>query len=366
MGAGGFAWSFANFRVASQLFGSTGRRKLKNWTWITTDLKTSTDAWKRKFESMHEAGVDAVIPEIFDSHFAYYGSRHLPVKAEWLEQLIPLAMAEGLEIHAWMWSMPCNIEEVRQKHPEWFAVNGRGESAADKPAYVDYYRFLCPFHPEVQQFLQTRVSELARYGELNGIHLDYIRFPDVILAEALQPKYGIVQDREYPQYDYCYCELCRREFKANTGQDPLKIKDPGANTEWRQFRYDRITNLVNGKLVPIARADGKMISAAVFPNWEHVRQQWPVWHLDAVLPMLYHGFYNKDIQWIQEQTAKGVKSLASRIPLYSGLFIPDLNPESLGRAVDASIAGGAAGISLFSASAMTDAHWKSFRQKAKA
>ncbi len=364
-GVGCCVWSLGNFWKKGLILGSPPDRKLKNWTWITTDLNTSVDEWKRKLASMHEAGINAIIPEIFDSRFAYYGSKHLPVKAEWLEQLIPLAKAEGLEIHAWMWSMPCNIEEVRQKHPDWFAVNGKGESAADKPAYVDYYKFLCPSRPEVQHFLETRVSELAEYDDLNGIHLDYIRFPDVILAEALQPKYGIVQDKEYPQYDYCYCEICRREFRAKTGQDPLKIKDPSSNKEWRQFRYDRITNLVNGKLVPIARAHKKMITAAVFPNWEHVRQQWPVWNLDAVLPMLYHGFYKKDISWIEEQTAKGVKSLSSRIPLYSGLFIPDLNPEPLGRAVDASIAGGAGGTSLFSANAMTNAHWEIFRQKAK-
>jgi uncharacterized lipoprotein YddW (UPF0748 family) len=365
LGACGLVWSVRNTLEPISLLGNDTERKRKNWTWITTDLKTPADERKRQFARMREAGIEAVLPEIYDSRFAYYASSHLPVKMEWLEQLIPLAKAEGLEIHAWMWSMPCNIEDIRRKHHDWFCVNSKGESAADKPAYVDYYKFLCPSRPEVQQFLQTTVAELVKYQGLDGIHLDYIRFPDVILAEALQPKYGIVQDREYPQYDYCYCEVCRREFKSKTGLDPLQLKDPSTNQEWRQFRYDRITELVNNKLVPIAYNNKKMITAAVFPNWENVRQQWPVWQVDAVLPMLYHSFYGKDIGWIREQTQKGVKSLSLRIPLYSGLFVPELSPEALSRAIDASLEGGASGVSLFAAGAMTDAQWERFREKAR-
>src|SRR5262249_11372215 len=162
--------------------------------------------------------------------------------------------------------------------------------------------------------------------------------------EALQPKYGIVQDREYPEYDYCYCQVCCRDFKTQTGVDPLKLEDPSTNKEWRQFRHDRITHIVNNKLVPIARKHRKMMTAAVFPNWEMVRQQWPAWNLDAVLPMLYHGFYKKDIGWIREQTQKGIKSLPKHIPLYSGLFIPQLSPEALSKAMAASFEGGANGV----------------------
>jgi uncharacterized lipoprotein YddW (UPF0748 family) len=334
--------------------------KPKHWAWITTDLKTSLDEWKQKFSKMRRAGIQAILPEIYNSRKSYYASRHLPNGGQWLEQILPLAKAEGIEVHAWMWSMPCNVAEIVEKHPDWFAVNGLGESAATKPAYVNYYKFMCPSHPEVREFVRTTVSELAQMEALTGIHLDYIRYPDVILAEALQPKYHIVQDKEYPQYDYCYCERCREEFKKRNGIDPLKMNDPSANEEWRNFRYERITRLVNEDLIPVAHQAKKQITAAVFPNWENVRQQWPVWKLDAVLPMLYHRYYQKDIPWIQEQVSKGVKSLSNRIPLYSGLFVPSLNPDELAQAVEASMKGGASGVSLFNAGSMTDAHWERF------
>ena len=334
----------------------------KNWTWITTDLKTTDDEWKRKFAQWRESGVDAVLPEVFGSRAAFYASTHLPVAGEWLERILPIAKSEGLEVHAWMWTMPCNIEDVQKNHPDWFNVSRNGVSSLEKPPYVPYYKFLCPSRPDVHEFLQKRVSELAQYDELDGIHLDYIRHPDVILAAELQPRYGIVQDREYPEYDYCYCEVCRRDFKQKSGIDPLELEDPSAWEEWRQFRYDLITNIVNTKLVPIGRKHNKAMTAAVFPNWEHVRQEWRAWNLDGVLPMLYHSFYGEDITWIGEQVERGIGSLKKRIPLYSGLFVPRLTPDDLSGAISASFRGGASGISLFSAGAMSDEHWERFRE----
>lgn len=337
----------------------------KYWTWVTTDVAPSADAWRKRFEVMHRAGIDAILPEVYNSSEAFYESKHLPVEDAWLEKILPLAKAEGLEVHAWIWTMPCNVGEVRKRHPEWFCVNRSGESAAEKPAYVEDYRFLCPSRPEVHEFIRTTVTELCQYDALDGIHLDYVRYPDVILPEALQPKYGIKQDREYPQYDYCYCDVCRNDFEKETGLDILKLDDPVLSVPWKQFRYDRITRLVNDTLMPVVHTHKKMLTAAVFPNWDMVRQEWPAWKLDAALPMLYHSLYGEGIEWIREKTEKGVKSLAGRLPLYSGLLLFRMSPEELAKAIAASLEGGAKGVVLFPAQAMTEAHWKSFSQAIK-
>jgi uncharacterized lipoprotein YddW (UPF0748 family) len=333
----------------------------KHWAWLATDHLSSPDSMKRQFGLMRQSGIDAILPEIYDGERAYYRSRHLPVEEAWLETLLPAARAEGLEVHAWMWSMPCNIEEVRTRHPEWFVVNRKGESAAEKPAYVDYYKFLCPSHAGVHEFLAATVTELCQYRDLHGIHLDYIRYPDVILPEALQPKYGLIQDREHPEFDYCYCDACRHDFKEHTGTDPMTLADPSANAPWRQFRYDRMTHLVNNTLIPIARAHRKVITAAVFPGWDMVRQEWPAWKLDAVMPMLYHTLYRKGVDWIREETEKGVRSLQGRAPLYSGILIFRLAEKELAEALEACLEGGANGIVLFEGGAMSEAAWRVFR-----
>jgi len=341
------------------------KRRRKEWTWISTETKTSEDEWKKRFSKMKGAGIDAVLPEIYNSRRAFYGSKHLPVGEPWLEQILPLAKAEGLEVHAWMWTMPCNIPDVVEKHPDWFVVNRLGESSAVKPAYVNYYKFLCPSRSEVWEFIQETVKELSQYSELDGIHLDYIRYPEVILPVGLQRRYNIIQDREYPQYDYCYCDVCQHDFEKETGKNPMKLDDPSADISWRKFRYDRITHIVDDILIPVARKQGKKITAAVFPNWENVRQRWFGWNLDGAMPMLYAGFYNEGIDWIKEQTSEEVKALGGRAPVYSGLSVAQLAGNELSKAMDASYDGGADGVSLFNVQAMTADQWEIFKKAVK-
>jgi len=335
-------------------------RNLKHWTWFGADLDRSDDDWSRLFDRMRKAGIDAVLPEVAGNSSAAYASDILPVRGEWLGQILPLALAADLEVHAWMHIMPCNVPEIYQNHPEWYGVNGKGESTADKPPYVDYYRFLCPSRPEVQEFIAERIREVAAFDGLTSVHLDYIRFPDVILASSLQPKYNLVQDREYPEYDYCYCDVCRGMFRDQHGLDPLELDDPSLNADWRQFRCDRITHIVKEVARSVARAAGKQLTAAVFPNWKHVRQEWHTWDLDAALPMLYHSFYEEGLDWIGACCRAEVERLPATVPLYSGIFIPALTPEDLAPAVHASLDGGAAGVSLFAAGSMSDEHWEAF------
>ena len=144
------------------------------------------------------------------------------------------------------------------------------------------------------------------------------------------------------------------------GADPMELEDPSADRNWRQYRYGLITHIVNDELVPVGRKRGKAMTAAVFPNWEQVRQQWSAWNLDAVLPMLYHSFYEEDLEWIGREVKKGIESLKKRIPLYSGLYIPAIRPDELAEAIAVSMANGAGGVSLFSDGAMDEDHWEAF------
>ena len=337
---------------------------LKNWAWIPINAEKSADDWKRTFALLRQAGIQAILPEIYNGKEAYYPSRHLPVKTDLLGKILPLARAEGMEVHAWMWAMPCMIEEIIRQHPDWYNVNARGEAAWDKPAYVDYYKFLDPGRPEVREWIQQTVKELADIAELSGIHLDYIRHPDAILPHALWSKYNIVQDKVYPQYDYGYSDYDRGRFKKKYGIDPLNIADPEHDKRWLQFRWNMVTDLVNDYLVPAAHAKNKAITAAVFPGpmlaRQMVKQDWGRWKLDAFLPMLYNEFYEAGSEWIRNQTREGVSAVKKH--LYSGLFIYNMDENAFAKAVEAALAGGAAGIAIFSAEALDDSKAKALRR----
>lgn len=363
MGAMALASGVSSNRDASA--GPTPKPKaLKNWVWITINTRRSTDDWKRSFALIRESGIQAIVPEIYDGQNAYFASQRLPVKTDLLGTILPLARAADLEVHAWMWCMPCMIESIIKGHPDWYNVNAKGESAVDKPAYVSYYKFLDPGRPEVREWVQGTVKELAGIAELKGVHLDYIRHPDAILPSGLWKKYNIVQDKVYPPYDYGYSEYERKLFQKKYGIDPIEIRDPTNHKQWMRFRWDMVTGLVNGYLVPAAHAKKKMITAAVFPGptlaRQMVRQDWGRWKLDAFLPMLYHTFYQAGPDWVREQTREGVSTVKQ--PVYSGLFIGGMQEAEFVETVNKALEGGAYGVSLFSESGMNAARWKALRE----
>jgi uncharacterized lipoprotein YddW (UPF0748 family) len=247
-------------------------------------------------------------------------------------------------------------------------VNAKGESAVDKPAYVPYYKFLDPGRPEVREFVQGTVKELANISELTGIHLDYIRHPDAILPSNLWKKYNIVQDKVYPPYDYGYSDYERNQFKRKYGADPMTMKDPRLEEPWLDFRCEMVTGLVNGYLAPAARAKGKTITAAVFPGPRlartMVRQDWGKWDLDAFLPMLYNQFYDAGPEWVEQQTREGVSAV--KRPVYSGLFVQGMTEPVFTETVQLSLKAGASGVSLFSDGGMDDVKWKALERLAAA
>jgi hypothetical protein len=224
-------------------------------------------------------------------------------------------------------------------------------------------------------------GRIADIPEVDGIHLDYIRYPDVILARGLWKKYGLVMDREYPQYDYCYCDKCVADFKAKTGIDIKSVEDPSKIEEWKQFRYDLITNLVN-RLAAMVHSKNKQINAAVFPGPNSiakkiVRQEWEKWNIDAFFPMNYNDFYLEGTKWIGEMCKESVTALNNSKPVYSGLFIcPDpekkakesdpenhgLLPGELEAAIRESMENGATGICLFTPGRMTKEDWVVFEK----
>jgi uncharacterized lipoprotein YddW (UPF0748 family) len=353
------------FLIASALGAAAFRvqpRPLKNFVWLRPSIAKTQADLEREFGFLQGAGIHGVIAEVYSGSQALFQSTRLPVRAPWLNAAIPIAKAAGLEMHAWMWCMPCSNPEILQKHPDWYNVNAKGESAADKPAYVNYYKFLDPARPEVREFVRETVRELAAIPGLTGIHLDYIRHPDAILPSGLWSKYGIVQDKVYPAYDYGYTDYSRRAFKAKTGIDPIELPDPESHAGWMQYRLDSVVDLVNEYLVPAAHAGGKQITAAVFPGPSRarvmVRQDWGRFKLDAFMPMLYHSFYEAGPEFVRTYTEEALRTV--KVPIMSGLYVPPLDAAAFTTTVRTAIDAGAAGVSLFDAGSMNPERWALF------
>jgi uncharacterized lipoprotein YddW (UPF0748 family) len=318
----------------------------KVWLWMGGHESWNSSQWDSLFATMHTSGVYGVLTQ------ADTGT---------LKRIIPIAAKNDIHIEKWFITMMNNDSLLIRDHPDWFVVSREGKSSISDPAYVGYYRFLCPSNPDVRAYLESKIGQYLAISGLEGIHLDYIRYPDVILPRALWSKYGIFQDQEYAPYDYCYCRLCREKFCSLGGNDPIKMEKPEADIAWRQFRSKQISSVVS-ELAGQCHAARKKISAAVFPGPvianQLVRQSWGQWPLDEVFPMLYQSFYYGNLNWIKLQTSEGVEILNAKAPLYSGLYLPALNPRELHTAIQKSIDGRANGICIFNLESMTPTHWR--------
>lgn len=255
----------------------------------------------------------------------------------------------GLSPHVWMWTTNQRDAKLMAEHPEWYMVARSGESCVDQPPYVDYYRWVSPHIPEVVEHICGKAEEIAERDDVDGVHLDYVRYPDVILPTALWDTYKLDQTEELPRYDFDYSEAAREAFRARYGDDPLKLERPDLDSRWLHFRYDAITALVT-KVTERVHQARKQVSAAVFPTPSMARkicrQDWDEWPLDFVTPMIYHSFYNEDTEWIGNCVREGIQ--AARFPVVAGLYMPAFkSPEEFQAGLRAARHRGASGVSIF-------------------
>ncbi|KAA6315801.1 hypothetical protein EZS27_033793, partial [termite gut metagenome] len=303
------------------------------WTWLGYSSSANFDSL---CTVMNETGIDGVIL-----------SASTP---DDYRAAIPIAKKHGIEVYAWVETMNLdyNRDIVVKEHPEWFCVNRNGESIANKKVYVDYYKFLCPALPEVREYIKKRIIACCEVEGLNGIAIDYHRFPDVILPTTLWANYGVVQDKEYPEWDFGYHPAMIELFKSKYGYDPRDKEDPSTDEQWLQFRCDQITEVAN-EIADVVHSYHKVMAASPFPtpkmSRKMVRQDWRKWNLDIVFPMEYHNFYTEDVSFISDCTIENVRDKNPMTTLYSGLIAS--NSAEMFRSMDAALNNGAEGIAIY-------------------
>ena len=358
-----FAVAFALLAFIPQ--GCTAKNELKPdlskkvWAWMSGKTTMTEQEWESMFGKASEAGIDAIIlechggyPEVLGDSTSFRDSAAIKI----IEIALPYAQKHNIELHAWIWTTNRTEKSLRSAHPEWYQVNAQGESCLDIKLYNrEHYRWLCPSRPEALEYMKERIAELASIEGLAGVHLDFIRYPDAILPYGLHESRGVVQDKVYPLWDFCYCEVCRGNFKTQTGIDPVELEDPTSNNEWMQYRWDVLSSFAS-ELCKEIKAHGKVATAAVFASPEEskklVRQDWANFrNIDILFPMIYHKFYNWEDPMVETATREGVEALKAAgnpAALCSGLFVghvpKDRIPEFFGYAKN----GGSQGVCLFS------------------
>jgi len=351
--------------AASSCVPAEAKPEPKAWAWMVGNLTLTDDDWEYYFSHAEQAGIDAILLECHHGvpDPAWLKEDFVGYEAiEIIKTALPYAQKHHVELHAWVWTENRGEITLREAHPEWYMVNRNGESVTVNKLYGrEHYRFLCPYQPGVVEYLKDRAAEIAEIEGLAGVHMDFIRYPDVILPNKLQPSRGVVQDKEYPEWDHCYCDVCRALFKEQTGIDPLDLEDPSQNEAWKKFRYDGIVRTAS-EFAKTVKEHGKISSAAVFPHPDTarklVRQDWPRWeNVDYFFPMVYHLYYvdRDNPEWITVATQAGVDELkANNNPAteVTGLFVGHVPVDSIPQMIKFATDGGSTGICFFSLEAV--------------
>ena len=314
-------------------------------TWYTYNEAEDFDSICRSFS---ELGIDGIVLKA--------GT------AENFRKSIPVAKKYGLTVYAWVWTI--NNHPIAAEHPEWLSYNRDGYSIADSMAYVSYYKFLSPIIPGVREGICKQIDEICKIDGIEAISIDYHRLVDVVLPTTLWPNYGIVQDREYPQWDYGYHPEMIKAFKEKHGYDPREQEDPSKDEKWLQFRCDMVSEVAN-LVAETVHKNGKLMAASPFPtpkmSARMVRQYWGDWNLDIVFPMAYHNFYTEDVSFVADCTIENARDKQDITTLYAGLW--GTNGPELFTSMDAAFNNGAQGVSFYTAEYITDpAIRKQFRE----
>ena len=348
---------YLSYSLYKSSYHITARKKLfrenfmKLKLWYNTKRDATAQQVKKDFQLAQEMGIDGI-------NFQY--------TPQTISDILPFAKEMDLQI--WRVLLCNHSVEIKRSHPEWFMVSRAGKSSCDFPPYVGYYNWLCPNQPAVVEYLLKEIKQLCSYSQISAIHLDYIRYPDVILPPALQPKYNLQQTSEAAAYDFCYCPSCRQKFMEISGKDPLQLQNPQSNLAWLKFRYDSINNLVRKLEERIARF-GKKTTAAVFPSpllaRTLVRQDWQSWNLAAYYPMIYHNFYEESADWIGQICRFNRNIIGHKSEIYAGIFLPAIQPPELKDICHQIIRNDADGIALFDFASIKPQHWQIIKSLSK-
>jgi uncharacterized lipoprotein YddW (UPF0748 family) len=318
--------------------------------WITADAKRSNNDYATEFERYKNGGIDEVLI-------------NTETDPKLLQRLVNVAKEKGLKVHAWIMAMNRPGDSVALQHPDWYMVSKEGKSCFDTRPYVDYYQWLCPTRKESRNHVLSLVEGLAKIDGIESVHLDYIRFPDIFLPIGLLPKYNLVQDSEMAEYDFCYCDACIQAFEKMHHKNPKESNNTSIDMEWKNFRLNAIKSVVDDAY-KIVHSHNKKLTAAVFPYPEMadhmVRQRWDKWDIDEVYPMIYHGFYNEEIDWVGYATKQGVTDLEGKqTHVNTGVYLPAFtSEEELKESILLAKENGAKGITFYDGTGLSDGYLK--------
>ena len=335
--------------------------------WVVRDALKSEKSIDELINFASEKKINDLFVQVRGRGDALYNSQIIPRSQllpdndfDPLLYLLKNIKDKGIKVHAWvnvylLWSsktLPRDEKHLIYNNNEWI------DTTEEWPVDIDNELnkvsknngsegiFLSPNHPEVNNYLLYVFKELLDKYEIDGLHLDYIRYQDIDFGRN---PYAIAQ------------------FKKDVGRDPtpwfLEVERSnkasprliGNMKQWSNAKRKSITNLVKETKSLINDSYPEvLLSAAVKPNLyiarERFLQEWDVWlaagYVDWVVPMNYSPNmreFSRNISVINDHFPKKYRD-----KIIMGIAIYNQDPIDAAKKVKYSIDERFIGISVFS------------------
>jgi uncharacterized lipoprotein YddW (UPF0748 family) len=354
--------------------------------WVTRSSLTTPASITALVKTAHDEGFNTLLVQVRGRADAYYTTDLEPRAADLARQpasfdplaaVLAEARARGIRVHAWVSlnlvssavELPASPDHLVYRHPEWLMVPRTiaQELAHLDPANPGYVGkiarwtrgqnvtieglYASPLQPEAAAYTELVVTNLARRYDLDGVHLDYARYPN-------------------PQFDYSRFAIAafRADIRPRIAPDVRRALDAESDAdlfaypdqfpaEWKAFRRARLTALV-ARIRQGVRAvrPAALVTAAVFPDpqdaFDERLQDWRGWLgsrlVDAVAPMAY----TQESARFAEQIA-AARDIAGGQAVWAGIGAYRLTPAQTVENIQAARKLGAAGFVLFSYDSLT-------------
>lgn len=348
--------------------------------WVTRTTLGSAESIRQMVAAAQAGGFNTLLVQVRGRGDAYYQPTIEPRANELagkpgfdpLATVLEDAHAAGMKVHAWVAvnlvssavSLPASRDHVIYRAPEWLMVPRELAAEMKKidvrsPAYVGRLArwsrahnhiieglYTSPLHPAAQEHTAAVIGEIAAKYAVDGIHLDYVRFPneefDYSPSAMEQFKASILPDLTDRQ---------KREAAAREALDPAAYPNLFPD-RWDDFRRSRLTSLVIKIRAAVkAKRPGALVSAAVIPDaqaaFDNRLQDWRGWIDQSLLDVICPMAYTPDTETFQKQIA-AAKAYAGSRPVWAGIGAYQMSQEQTLAHIAAASKLGAAGIILFS------------------
>lgn len=329
--------------------------------WLDRGTIVSTRGAKgmaQLFDKLKTANINVVYFETNNAGFTMFPSKvgtQNPETLGWdpLGCAISEAKKRNMEFHAWFWTFtvgnakhnPIVGKEADYPGPVLSSHDFAWALASQTGAFVPPRQFeywLDPSNPDCRAYIKSLVFEVVNRYPVDGIQLDYIRYPFNNKGSEMGFNW-----------------LGRQKFERETGLS-LDRLDEDTRTMWIHWKANNVSSFVKEMSESLRAAKpGIRISAAVYGMPKRMRmnaiqQEWEVWvangWVDTLNPMTYVSTakeLNDAAGFVRESTAD--KALS-----YPGLSIRQLDTAGLVEQLDTARVIGTLGTTMFAVAHLDD------------